>query len=294
LPVIDYLKAVDHKTLRPFKHQTDGVIEDSLEKLLEISNCDEPPSYEEVTRNPPPFNLEPLSPPIPPSRNLKPRPIRAEHSPSSTNNQTQVPPKPDLPDFLLEAELNFESNRFRQLEGTEYLTYLVQIIYSDIPYIEDERLAKQLQRSEIFEFERVRKTPSRNRRGQRSRSPRIEDQSPTHVVITPFQAPDECHVIPPHPLNLDNNDDDPSSRIGSEPVEDTTTGFGGLPVGNPHETPNVDERSWLTNENSSRRNKLGRAKSLMTGWYKTRFKSHGAKNHSTEGATNFGFKLSDS
>ena len=52
--------------------------------------------------------------------------------------------------------------------------------------------------------------------------------------------------------------------------------------------------SWLTNENSSRRNKLGRAKSLMTGWYKTRFKSHGGKNHSTEGATNFGFKLSDS
>ena len=143
---------------------------------------------------------------------------------------------------MLLRKLNFESNRFRQLEGTEYLTYLVQIIYSDIPYIEDERLAKQLQRSEIFEFERVRKTPSRNRRGQRSRSPRIEDQSPTHVVITPFQAPDECHVIPPHPLSLDNNDDDPSSRIGSEPVEDTTTGFGGLPVGNPHETPNVDER----------------------------------------------------
>ena len=105
--------------LRPFKHQTDGDIEDSLEKLLEISNCDEPPSYEEVTRNPPPFNLEPLSPPIPPSRNLKPRPIRADNSP--TNNQSEVPPKPDLPDFLLEAELNFESNRFRQLEGMEYL-----------------------------------------------------------------------------------------------------------------------------------------------------------------------------
>ena len=105
--------------LRLVKHQTDGVIEDSLEKLLEISNCDEPPSYEEVTRNPPPFNLEPLSPPIPPSRNLKPRPIRTENSPLSTNNQSEVPPKPDLPDFLLEAELNFESNRFRQLEGTE-------------------------------------------------------------------------------------------------------------------------------------------------------------------------------
>ena len=109
-----------------------------------------------------------------------------------------------------------------------------------IPYIEDERLAKQLQRSEIFEFERVRKTPSRSRRSQRPRSPRIEDQSPTHVVITPFQAPDECHVIPPHPNSL--HDDDPSSRIGSEPDQDSTTGFGGLPVGNPHEAPNVDER----------------------------------------------------
>jgi len=260
------------QTIKDILHQTDGVIEDSLEKLLEISNCDEPPSYEEVTRNPPPFNLEPLSPPIPPSRNLKPRPIRTENSPQSTNSQSEVPPKPDLPDFLLEAELNFESNRFRQLE-------------------EDERLAKQLQRSEIFEFERVRKTPSRSRRGQRPRSPRIEDRSPTHVVITPFQAPDECHVIPPHPL--DNNDEDSSSRIGPEPNQNTT-GFGGLPVGNPHEAPNVDERSWLTNENSSSRNKLGRAKSLMTGWYKTRFKSHGGKNHSTEGATNFGFKLSDS
>jgi len=246
------------QTIKDILHQTDGVIEDSLEKLLEISNCDEPPSYEEVTRNPPPFNLEPLSPPIPPSRNLKPRPIRTENSPLSTNNQSEVPPKPDLPDFLLEAELNFESNRFRQLE-------------------EDERLAKQLQRSEIFEFERVRKTPSRSRRGQRPRSPRIDDQSPTHVVITPFQAPDERHVIPPHPISLDDNDDDPNSRIGSEPDQDTTTGFGGLPVGNPHEAPNVDERSWLTNENSSRRNKLGRAKSLMTGWYKTRFKSHGGK-----------------
>ena len=110
-----------------------------------------------------------------------------------------------------------------------------------IPYIEDERLAKQLQRSEIFEFERVRKTPSRSRRGQRPRSPRIDDQSPTHVVITPFQAPDERHVIPPHPISLDDNDDDPNSRIGSEPEQDTT-GFGGLPVGNPHEAPNVDER----------------------------------------------------
>ena len=102
--------------IRLEKHQTDGVIEDSLEKLLEISNCDEPPSYEEVTRSnnqaPPPFNLEPLSPPIPPSRNLKPRPNRA-----NSPNQSDVPPKPDLPDFLLEAELNFESNRFRQLEG---------------------------------------------------------------------------------------------------------------------------------------------------------------------------------
>jgi len=261
------------QTIKDILHQTDGDIEDSLEKLLEISNCDEPPSYEEVTRNPPPFNLEPLSPPIPPSRNLKPRPIRADNSP--TNNQSEVPPKPDLPDFLLEAELNFESNRFRQLE-------------------EDERLAKQLQRSEIFEFERVRKTPSRSRRGQRPRSPRIDDQSPTHVVITPFQAPDECHVIPPHSISRDENDDDPSSRIGSDPDQDSATGFGGLPVGNPHEAPNADERSWLTNENSSRRNKLGRAKSLMTGWYKTRFKSHGGKNHSTEGATNFGFKLSDS
>merc|ERR1711970_484339 len=231
------------QTIRDVLHETDGVIEDSLEKLLEISNCDEPPSYEEVTRSqiPPQFNQEPLtsSPPIPPSRNLKPRP-RSSCPPS-------VPAKPDLPDFLLEAELNFESNRFRQLE-------------------EDERLAKQLQRSEIFEFQRVRKTPNRTRR-QRSRSPRIEshDQSPTHVVITPFQAVDDCHLVIPDQTPLG---DDSSPRIESGQVQDTT-GFGGLPV-NPLETPNIDSTSWLSNENSNRRNKLGRAKSLMTGWYKTR------------------------
>lgn len=156
-----------------------------------------------------------------------------------------MPPKPDLPDFLLEAELNFESNRFRQLEGMEYLNnfdFWLLAKYLIIPYIEDERLAKQLQRSEIFEFERVRKTPSRSRRSQRPRSPRIDDQSPTHVVITPFQAPDECHVIPPHSISRDENDDDPSSRIGLEQDQDSTTGFGGLPVGNPREAPNADER----------------------------------------------------
>ena len=122
-----------------------------MEKLLELSNSvDLPPSYEEVTRscsfNSPPFQqqipsltsdpvptqpllsqtpilqpictLQPIrpshsavaredehmtSPPIPPSRNLKPG--------------SRCPAKPELPLFLVEAELNLETNRFRQLEG---------------------------------------------------------------------------------------------------------------------------------------------------------------------------------
>ena len=87
------------------KHEKNGGIEESLEKLLEIAS-EAPPSYEEVTRQQPRLDRK--------------QPARINVNNVNTKQNQPRPQKPQLPSFVLEAERQKQTNLFtnqRQLEG---------------------------------------------------------------------------------------------------------------------------------------------------------------------------------
>lgn len=244
--------SIDQSTIEKVLHEKNGGIEESLEKLLEIAS-EAPPSYEEVTRQQPRLDRK--------------QPARINVNNVNTKQNQPRPQKPQLPSFVLEAERQKQTNLFtnqRQLE-------------------DDELLARQLQRSEIFQFERSRSTPlpqqtQRSRPSRRSRE--CSDQSPTHVVIPPM------------------NDLEPDSTNSDSVFMEESNNFGGLPQ---QSRMNSDHNanSWLSSETPrSSTNPLGnnikKAKASITDWYRSKFKSRRGFSDTQKGDTNFGYRLSDS
>jgi len=249
---LDYDAALDHfAAMFPSINRTrigviinehEGRVEAALEKLLAIQASDTPPSYEECTKE-----TKPKTPPRSQKPKLRPCPI-----------------KPELPAFCAEAEASGASNSFRTQQMED-----------------DEKLARRLQRCEIFQFQRQQR----------------EDQnSPTHVPLSSLTT---CAArSPPPPSQPTRPSASPDQK--HEATNTTTSSsasrfsFGHLPsTTNEMSEP---ESSWLVNAGINEAPTSSKLRNRVSGWFKSRSKQQRqqAGSSARNGNLNRGFKLSDS
>ena len=199
---LDYDAALDHfVAMFPSINRTrigviitehEGRVEAALEKLLAIQASDTPPSYEECTKE-----TKPKTPPRSQKPKLRPCPI-----------------KPELPAFCAEAEASGASNSFRtqQMEGFFLFENLnKKLIFKK----DDEKLARRLQRCEIFQFQRQQR----------------EDQnSPTHVPLSSLTTCAARSPPPPAPTRPSASSDQKHEATNSTTSSSASRfSFGHLP-----------------------------------------------------------------
>lgn len=243
--------------------------------------------------------------------NSPPRPPRVNPAPSRPS---------EIPAQFVEANRQLETNRFQT--GTNHREIIAQIE-------EDESLARQLQRSEIFESNQswIRSdlvtcvpkatsiSPKLTSKPKRSRRP----PSPTHVFLTPFQdatpkspcrySRSSSEKLKPSESNIRRKSSSFNhprpSLLNPQNSSSVERGFGGLPL-NRDIAPPSDQNlppSWLDgdrlNENSGNfSQKCLNAKNKITSFFSGRPKVKKDNSDFTDsgnhGNTNFGFKYSES